>query len=85
MAWHGASQADAVRASRSPSSTPAPTACSVDRTREGTSEDWALRLHYEPMPEFGDFASILREDRDRPVEEQNPGSASLLAAAAPIG
>lgn len=52
-------------------------------TREGTED--TLNRHYEPVPVFGDYASLLRIDRDRRVEEQAEDSPSWPAGETPAG
>ncbi len=52
-------------------------------TREGTED--TLDRHYEPVPAFGDYASLLRVDRDKGVEEQSEDSPSWPARETPAG
>jgi hypothetical protein len=49
------------------------------RRGEDFRDTWKDRLttleyHYEPLPAFGEYDSILRLERDRPWEEQEPWS-----------
>lgn len=39
----------------------------------------ALEHHYEPLPVFGEYDSILRIERDRPWEKQKPWSGPSLS------
>jgi hypothetical protein len=53
--------------------------------KEGTREPELLERNYEPMYDFGDYASLFRRERDRGVDEQGPGSASDAARRTPVG
>ena len=53
--------------------------------KEGTRDPALLERNYEPMYEFGDYASLFRRDRDRGVDQQGPGSASDAARRTPVG
>lgn len=52
--------------------------------QEGEQDPALLGLHYEPFPDIGDYASILRIEREKPVSEQDPDSPSALAAKTPL-
>ena len=51
-------------------------------TREGTEN--TLDRHYEPIPAFGDYVSILRVDRDKGIDEQSEDSPSWPARETPV-
>lgn len=53
-------------------------------SKEGVVEESELWLRYEPVPPFGEFASLLRIERDRPLEQQPAHSPSWAASATPI-
>ena len=51
------------------------------RSGEDFRDTWkdqltTLKYHYEPLPAFGEYDSILRLERDRPWEEQESWSGS---------
>ncbi len=50
--------------------------------REGTKD--LLDRHYEPLPAFGDYASIFRVDRDKGLDEQSADSPSWQARETPV-
>lgn len=43
------------------------------RVARETRVDVPVDVHWEPVPEFGDWASIARYDRSLPVDQQPPG------------
>lgn len=51
---------------------------------EGTKDPAMLQENYEPMPAFGDWASVTRINRDKPVDQQPPESGSWLVLKNPV-
>ncbi|UAL29103.1 hypothetical protein K8W59_15060 [Nocardioides rotundus] len=51
---------------------------------EGTKDPAMLEENYEPMPAFGDWASVTRIERSRPVDQQPPESGSWLVLKNPV-
>lgn len=50
----------------------------IKTSSEGELTPERLTHHWEPFPTFGDFASILREERSKPVDQQANSVTRLL-------